>query len=408
MTPTSPSDVADRFGTPAFVYDLEAIERAYADLVAALPCPSTLYYSVKANPHPRVIGLLHTLGCRAEVSSTGEIDAALGAGAAPEAVLLTGPAKTEGTVDHALRRGVRHFSVDSPEDLARVDRLAAARGVHTECALRVNADLAVPGAGLSMTGTSSQFGADLSWVLAETPRFGGRPHAAVSGLHLYMGTNLTEEKDLLAQFEVGIGIAAKLATVFPGLTEVDLGGGFGLPFARTGERPVFGGLAAGLEAMLDDRLSGWREGRPSISFESGRYLVGDCGTLVSRVVDVKSSKGTRYAMLDTGVHHLGGMSGLRRIPAISASVVGVGGETEVDGEPTTVAGPLCTPLDVLARGTRLPPLAVGDLVTIPNTGAYGPTASLLAFLGHAAPAEVVVDGDRFESASRLTVGRDPL
>ncbi|MEV7552176.1 type III PLP-dependent enzyme [Amycolatopsis sp. NPDC089917] len=405
---TTPTAVAERFGTPAFVYDLDAIERAHADLVAALPRPSTVYYSVKANPHPRVIGLLHALGCRAEVSSTGEIDAALGAGVTSDAILLTGPAKTEGTVAHALEHGVRRFSVESPEDLTRVDRLAAQRDVRTECALRINADLAVPGAGLSMTGTSSQFGADLSWVLAETPRFGSRPHATVSGLHLYMGTNLTEEKDLLAQFEVGIGIAAKLATVFPGLTEVDLGGGFGLPFARAGDRPVFGGLAAGLEALLDEQLPGWRDGTPSISFESGRYLVGDCGVLVSRVVDVKSSKGTRYAMLDTGVHHLGGMSGLRRIPAVSASVHGAGGEHTPGGEPTTVAGPLCTPLDVLARGAQLPPLATGDLVTIPNTGAYGPTASLLAFLGHPAPAEIVVTDGRVESASRLTVGRDPL
>ncbi|WP_310976901.1 MULTISPECIES: type III PLP-dependent enzyme [unclassified Amycolatopsis] len=400
-------EIADRHGTPAFVYDLDAVRRAHADLTAALPSPSTVYYSVKANPHPRIIALLHALGCEAEVSSTGEIDAALGAGVPPEAVLLTGPAKTPETVAHALSHGVTRFSVDSPDDLARVDDLARRSGTEARCALRVNADEPVPGAGLSMTGTSSQFGADLSWVLAETPRFTGFGHARVTGLHLYMGTNLTEEKDLLAQFEVGIGIAEKLAVLFPDLGEIDLGGGFGLPYARAGERPRFTGLAAALETLLDDRLPGWRDGAPRVSFESGRYLVGDCGVLLSRVVDVKESKGTRYVLLDTGVHHLGGMSGLRRIPSISADVL-ASGEVEVEDEPVTVAGPLCTPLDVLARGARLPSTGIGDLVGVPNAGAYGPTAGLLAFLGHPAPAEAVVDGGRLESASRLHVTRNPL
>ena len=398
-------EIAARHGTPAFVYDLDAVRRAHADLTAALPSPSTVYYSVKANPHPRIIALLHELGCEAEVSSTGEIDAALGAGVPAEAVLLTGPAKTPETVAHALSRGVTRFSVDSPDDLARVDDLARRAGAEARCALRVNADEPVPGAGLSMTGTSSQFGADLSWVLAETPRFTGFGHARVTGLHLYMGTNLTEEKDLLAQFEVGIGIAEKLAVLFPDLGEIDLGGGFGLPYARAGERPRFTGLAAALETLLDDRLPAWRAGSPRVSFESGRYLVGDCGVLLSRVVDVKESKGTRYVLLDTGVHHLGGMSGLRRIPSISADVLAGG---EVEDEPVTVAGPLCTPLDVLARGARLPSTGIGDLVGVPNAGAYGPTAGLLAFLGHPAPAEVVVDAGRPESASRLHVTRNPL
>lgn len=313
------SDVAGRYGTPTFVYDLDAIERAHADLRAALPPSAVLYYSLKANPHPVIVRLLHELGCRSEVSSSGEVDVAREAGVPASSILMTGPGKNAATLDHALARGVRRYSVDSPTDLARLDALARRHGTSVECVLRINADVSVPGAGLSMTGSPSQFGADLSWVLADPHSFAGGDSCRVRGLHLYMGTNLTDENDLVAQFDVGIGIARELAPVLPDIKEIDLGGGFGLPFARAGTRPEFPGLNAALCGRLDAHLPGWRDGRPTVSFESGRYLVGDCGWLVSRVVDVKMSKGTRFAVLDTGVHHLGGMSGLRRIPTVACT-----------------------------------------------------------------------------------------
>lgn len=400
------ADVAERYGTPTFVYELDAIQRAHDDLRAALPPEASVYYSLKANPHPDIVSTLHELGSDSEVSSSGEVDVALDAGVQAARILLTGPGKTTGTLAHALDRGVRRYSVDSPTDLARLDRLARARGTEVDCLLRVNADQAVPGAGLAMTGTASQFGADMSWVLADPGAFSGGSHARVRGLHLYMGTNLLNEDILIAQFDVGIAIAAQLAGVLPEVTEIDLGGGFGLPFARHGHRPTFPGLAAAVSQRLDAHVPDWRDRGPRISFEAGRYLVGDCGSLVARVVDLKTSKGVRFGVLDTGVHHLGGMSGLRRIPTIGVDVRPIHASS-ADDRPVTVVGPLCTPLDVLGRGLLLPGLAVDDLVTIPNTGAYGPTASLLAFLGHSAPVEVVRRGGAVVSVSRLSVTRTP-
>ncbi len=400
------AEVAERYGTPTFVYELDAVRRAHDDLRAALPPGAGVYYSLKANPHPEIVSMLHELGCDSEVSSSGEADVALDAGVPAARVLMTGPGKTAVTLAHALDRGVRRYSVDSPTDLARLERLAGARGVEVDCLLRINADKAVPGAGLAMTGTASQFGADLSWVLADPGAFSGGAHTRVRGLHLYMGTNLLDEDVLVAQFEVGIAIAARLVGVLPEITEVDLGGGFGLPFARHGSRPTFPGLAAAVSQRLDAHLPTWRDGVPHISFETGRYLVGDCGSLVARVVDLKKSKGVRFGVLDTGVHHLGGMSGLRRIPMVGVDVHAPHADLD-DDDPVTVVGPLCTPLDVLGRGLHLPGLAVDDLVTIPNTGAYGPTASLLAFLGHPAPVELVTRGGAVVSASQLSVTRIP-
>ena len=397
----NPAEIAERYGTPVYVYDLEEIRRAHADLRRGLPDESVLYYSLKANPHPMVVAELIDLGCRAEVSSPGEIRAALGAGADPSDLLLTGPGKTEQVVALALDHGLTRFSVDSPRDLDRVDSLAADRDLAVDCLLRVNADEPVPGVGLAMTGVSSQFGADASWVTREPGRFRG-----VTGLHLYMGTNLVSEDALLRQFEVGIGLAERLGDLLGDVTEVDLGGGFGAPFGRAGARPQLPGLAARLAGLLDDRLPGWRRTAPQVAFESGRYLVAESGTLVSRVVDVKESKGEVFVVLDTGINHLGGMAGLRRIPRILPDVEPVDGDAEP--RESVLAGPLCTPLDVFGRGSELPCLEPGELVAIPNVGAYGLTASLIAFLSFDPPAEVVVGGEEVVSASRLAVGHAPV
>lgn len=395
------AEVAERYGTPAYVYDLEEVRRAHADLRRGLPDEAVLYYSLKANPHPDVVAELLELGCRGEVSSPGEIRAALAAGADPADLLLTGPGKTEELVALALDAGLTRFSVDSPRDLAQVEALAADRDLAVDALLRVNADEPVAGAGLAMTGVSSQFGADASWVVREPGRFRG-----VSGLHFYMGTNLVNEDVLVRQFEVGLSLAARLEEAVGEVTEVDLGGGFGAPFGRAGRRPQLPGLAVRVAGVLDERLPGWRRAAPRVAFESGRYLVAGSGTLVSRVVDVKESKGEVFVVIDTGINHLGGMAGLRRIPRILPDVAPADGDAEP--RESVLAGPLCTPLDVFGRGSELPSLEPGELATIPNVGAYGLTASLVAFLGFDPPVEVVLDGEEVVSASRLALGRAPV
>jgi diaminopimelate decarboxylase len=173
---------------------------------------------------------------------------------------------------------------------------------------------------------------------------------------------------------------------------------------------VYGRLRTALTAVLDEHLPGWRDGEPVIAFESGRYLVGDSGRLVTTVTDVKNSRGNTYAVLDAGINHLGGLSGLGRLLPLSAQPLsgsGPAADDAGDREPAmvTLAGPLCTPADILARAVDLPGLRPGDLLAFPNVGAYGLSASLLGFLGHPAPAELVVDGTETVSAGRLTLRR---
>lgn len=397
-------ELAVRFGSPLYAYQLDEVAAAYEDLRLALPHPSSLLYSLKANPHPEIVRALLDHGCKAEVSSLAELEAVVSAGGAPEDVLYTGPGKSAAELDAALRAGSRLLSVESPLELARLHRAACHLGVEVDCLLRVNAHRAAAAGGLRMGGTATQFGMDLSWILAEPEAFRGTSRVHVVGVHLYTATNVSSPEDLLRTLEVGIETGRRLRELGAvELRRLDLGGGFAAPYGQPGTRQRYR-FAEALERELDDALPGWREGDPSVAFESGRYLVGGCGTLVATVVDVKRSRARLFAILDAGINHLGGLSGLGRLLPLSAEPL-PNGNGDRETAVVDLVGPLCTPLDVLGRGVGLPAPVSGDLVAIPNAGAYGLTASLLAFLGRPAPVEVVLRGDRVLSASRLSVRR---
>ncbi|WP_186156452.1 type III PLP-dependent enzyme [Burkholderia gladioli] len=397
----------DGIETPAYVYDLAALRTNVARLRSALPEAAGLYYSLKANPHPVVLVALRDAGLLPEVCSPGELTAALEAGWSPEAVFYSGPGKRDREVSDALRAGVRFFCADSPAALDQLSALASAVRVDVRCLVRINDAQPVAGQGLAMTGVASQFGADLDWVLADPRRFADREHLRVTGLHLYMGSNLSSVDDLNCQFEHALRTAARLNSVLSregvAIDTLNLGGGFGAPFAQPGEPLALDTLHDSLCALLDAHAAGWRHGLPRIVFESGRYLAGTAGTLVTRVLDVKQSHGKEVVVLESGINHLGGMSGLRRLPPLNPHLIAPRGDGP--DTPAIVAGPLCTPLDSWSRNAPLPPLRIGDVLAVPNVGAYGLYASLLAFLGHPAPAEAVVDGDRVVSHTRLDIIR---
>ncbi len=306
--------LAAEFGTPMYVYDLAEVRRAHADLRAAVPRGTDVFYSLKANPHPGVVRELVRAGVRAEVCSQRELDIALAAGADAAACLYTGPGKTSAELDHALAAGVRRFSVDSPTDLARLAVRARRTRMPAEAVLRLNPVGYPRNAGLAMGGTNSQFGADVAWVCAEPDRFRADGVELV-GYHVYIGSNITDVDQLTSWFEAGLDAARQAQKALGAAVRlIDLGGGFGHPYARSGERPLLAGLAERLAALLDEHLGSGELGEPTVAFESGRYLACAAGSLLLGVQDVKSSHGVRYVVADGGINVLGGMQGLRRIP----------------------------------------------------------------------------------------------
>lgn len=392
MLSFSPAALADRFGTPLYVYALARVAARTQALRNALPEQARLLYSFKANPLPTLAETTRHGGCGAEITSEGELAAARLAGFDLREALFGGPAKTEAAIRAALAAGVRWFSCENWSDLHRVARLAAGEGTAAQVLLRVNPAEA-PTARLAMTGVASQFGFEEADLLAPEARARlHHPGLRVRGVHVYFGTQVADVAALTENTRRALAVAARLeASLGFVCAVVNAGGGFPWPYAHAAPEPDLSGLRPALEAV-------WRNSPLSATaelwFEAGRHLVAGAGTLVARVQAVKTSRDRRFVLLDTGIHHLGGMAGLGRIPRAPVDFQLLAEDAAARAlspalPPTDVVGPLCTPLDCLARGLALPELREGDLLAVPNVGAYGLTASLIGFLSHPPPLEVV-------------------
>jgi diaminopimelate decarboxylase len=398
--------LAARYGSPLYAYDLDAITTRARELAAILPVRARLYYSLKANPLPEIGAALKET-CAAEVSSPGELAAALEAGFDRERILYTGPGKTGDALRNALQAGVQHFSCESWRDAERLARIARSFGVRPRVLLRVNPSLA-PRAQLSMSRGAGQFGI-AEETLTGAPDDWGRLVDALDilGVHVYLGTQVHDVAALEAGFRAAVDTAGRVASRLSlDLRVVDVGGGFPWPFATLGGAPNLGDLRQSL-AQLCSAVSG--SANAEYWFESGRYLCASAGTLLATVVDDKvGSGGRRYVVLDAGINALGGMAGLGRIFTSHISVVPIGQNAPGPSTGADVVGPLCTPLDLLARDVSLPAFPVDSLVAIPNVGAYGLTASLVAFLSQPAPVEVVYRGVEVIAARRLVLNRERI
>lgn len=397
LAPSVVADLVRRYGTPLYVYRLDDFRAAVAALRDALPDEVDIFYSAKANPHPAVLAEAARLGLGLEISSVGELGGILCAQAPADRCLYSGPAKTPAELRSAVRAGVRLFSVESANDLAR---LVDAADTPVDYLVRLNDAGAAGAAGLRMTGTPSQFGVPTGEVHHDWGLLRQLGTARPVGLHVFSATNVTDEVGLLAELAANLATAvsaAQRARFTPRV--VDIGGGFGAPFAVPGALPTYPTLRSRLADTLDEALPGWRAGEPRVMVESGRHLIATAGTLLTTVMDHKSSGGRDFVLCDAGVNSLGGMSGLGRLLPPGAQP----GDQPADGSAVVLAGPLCTPLDVLSRRARMGEVRVGDVLSIPNVGAYGLTASLVAFLGRPLAAEVVLDGSTVVSARRLSL-----
>jgi diaminopimelate decarboxylase len=399
------AELVERFGVPLYVYDLDHVAAARRGLLAALPEGFDLYYAVKANPHPDIARTLRDgpgRGCRAEISSVGELQVVLDAGYPASDCLYTGPGKTDAELDEAIEAGVRTFSVESPSDLRHVGAAAVRQRTVADCLLRINSLASAASTGIRLMGRPSQFGIDSDTLAAELPELIQVPGTRLVGAHFFTMSNATDEEALLAEYTRVIELAARLERdIGLPLEVLDIGGGFAAPYAVPGTRTPYPRLRRELARILDEYLPRWRTGSPRLACESGRYLVAECGILVSRVMNVKDSRGAKFVILDAGINALGGLSGLGRLLPVAVQL----DSAETATQSASLVGPLCTPGDILGRNISLPPLNPGDLVTIPNIGAYGLTASLLAFLGRPAPVEVTLQSGEVISASRLEYRR---
>ena len=381
--------LAQRAGqTPFYAYDRGLIQQRVAEVRAVLPVGVQLHYAIKANPMPALLSCLSPLVDGMDVASGRELAAALDAGCAPAHISFAGPGKREGELRQAVAAGAL-LHIESFREVELLARLSAEMQLPARVAVRVNPDFELRGAGMRMGGGAQVFGVDLEQVPVLLARI-AQAGLQFEGFHVYAGSQVLKAELLADLIERSLDMLLTLQAVLPGpVRQVNLGGGWGIPYFPS-EQPL--DLAPVRDALLaaQQRLHAqWPQAR--LVVELGRFLVGEAGIYVARVLERKVSRGEVFLVTDGGLHHHLAATGnfgqvLRRNYPVALGNRLAASELEQ----VSVVGPLCTPLDVLAHKVTLPKASEGDLVVIFQSGAYGATASPQAFLGHPPCVEMLV------------------
>jgi diaminopimelate decarboxylase len=371
-------------GTPLFVYDAARVTAQVERFRAAFPSIA-LHYAVKANPYAPLLETMAALVDGFDVASAGEIERVATLGLP---ISFAGPGKRDAELEEAIRGGVT-VNLESETEAERALALGERLGTTPKLAVRVNPPFGIKGAGMKMGGLASPFGVDHERVGALVRRIVD-VGADWRGLHIYAGSQSLSAEAIIETHRATIALAATIAEVAGAAPpEVNLGGGFGIPYFAKEEPLDFEIIAAALAKSLADRHNTLVETKFVI--ELGRWLVGEAAVYLTRIVDRKVSRGKTFLVTDGGLHHILAASGnfgqlLRRnYPVVIANRLNAEPDEEV-----TLVGCLCTPLDLLADEVMLPRAEVGDLVAVFCVGAYGLSASPTAFLSQPAAREMLV------------------
>lgn len=383
------SRLAARVGqTPFYAYDRQLLTRRVALLRAALPASLKLHYAMKANPMPALVCHMAGLVDGIDVASAGELKVALDAGANPREISFAGPGKRRAELSQAVAAGIL-INIESFREVAELAAISHETGCAARVAVRVNPDFELKSSGMKMGGGARQFGVDAEQVpdlLTEIGRYG----LAFEGFHLFAGSqNLRPEAIAEAQIK-SFELALRLAGSAPAPVRfLNLGGGFGIPYFPGEQHLELAPIGANLSGIVERAA---RElPAAELVIELGRYLVGEAGLYVTRILDRKTSRGQTFLVTDGGLHHHLSASGNFGQVIRKNYPVAIGNRMiPARLETVSVVGPLCTPLDLLAERMELAEAQAGDLVVVHQSGAYGMTASPQAFLGHPACVEILV------------------
>jgi diaminopimelate decarboxylase len=375
-------------GTPLFVYSADLIRDRIAALRAAMPPQLRIHYAMKANPYRPLLEFIADLIDGLDVASGGELAQARTAGFLAREISFAGPGKRDDELRAAITTGVT-LNCESPGEVDRALAIGTLHGVTPRLAIRVNPSFELRGSGMKMGGGAKPFGVDEEQVPALARRI-VEAGADWRGFHIYTGSQSLDAEALIETQANVLDCAARLAQeASVAVPHLNMGGGFGIPYFDK-DQPLdlarIGEALAERFANLPDALRD-----TTFAIELGRYLVGEAGVYLTRIVDRKASHGTTFLVTDGGLHHQLAASGnfgtvVRRNYPLAIA-------TSFDAEPVeeaNVVGCLCTPLDRLAEQALLPRADVGDLVAVFCAGGYGASASPAAFLGQGPARELLV------------------
>jgi diaminopimelate decarboxylase len=391
------SDIANRVGTPCYVYDADKIRDAFHLLDSSFgEYPHTIHYAMKANSTLGIVALLKDLGAGVDANSIGEVDVALRCGLAPEQIVFTGVGKSSTELARAVALGFKAINVESPGELDRLDQLAQAQGAVVRVALRVNPDIDARSHPHISTGLkTNKFGVPIEAAPAIFREIARREGLMPQGVHVHIGSQITTLDPLVRGAAAAVELVAALKSEGIALRHIDLGGGLGISYDGS---PAIDPMEYGRTLVEIVRPTGL----PAI-VEPGRVLVGPAGVLVTRVVDVKQfPDARRFVVLDAG------MTELMR-PALYGAFHRIEPLTPRLGPPIVadIVGPICESTDTFARDRELQPVEVGDLMIVRDVGAYGAAMGSM-YLRRPLPPEVLIDGGTWRVIRRRQTLDDML
>ena len=381
--------LAARVGsTPFYAYDRRLLDERVALLRAAFPPQVKLHYAMKANPMPALVGHMARLVDGIDVASAGELKVALDAGMDPQEISFAGPGKQHREVARAIASGIL-LNVESAREARILAEQSSKMGLPARVAVRVNPDFELKMSGMRMGGGAKQFGVDAESVpelLGEIGRLG----LAFEGFHIFSGSQSLSAEAICDAQQKAVELATRLAESAPSPVKVlNIGGGLGIPYFPGEKRLDLAPIGENLKGLVDQIAVSLPQAH--LVLELGRFLVGEAGIYVCRIIDRKISRGKVFLVADGGMHHHLAASGNFGQVIRKNYPVAIGNKmNHPKKEMVSVVGPLCTPLDILADRMELAEPRPGDLVVVFQSGAYGVSASPQDFLSHGGPAEVLV------------------
>ena len=383
------TQLAARIGqTPFYAYDRQLIAQRIAHLRAALPASTKLHYAIKANQMPALVCHMAGLVDGLDVASGGELKVALDSGTGAQSISFAGPGKSRAELAQAVAAGIL-INVESFREVGELAHIQAETRFTPRVAVRINPDFELKSSGMKMGGGAKPFGVDTEQVPDLLQEI-GRSRLAFEGFHLFAGAqNLKAEAIIEAQCQ-SYELALRLAPYAPSpVRSLNLGGGFGIPYFP-GEQPLdIASIGANLATLAERAKTDFPQAE--LVIELGRYLVGEAGIYVAKIVDRKVSRGQTFLVTNGGLHqHLAASGNFGQVIRKNYPVAIGNRMSGQNRETVSIVGPLCTPLDLLAERMELSVAEVDDLVVIFQSGAYGLTASPQPFLGHPACVEVLV------------------
>lgn len=376
------SVVAEAAGTPLHVYSRSQLQIRVRALDAAFAgYPHDLHYAIKANATLAVVREMRSEGAHADANSGGEIEVALRAGFTPDQIVFTGVGKTHEELVRAVTLGLKAINAESPGEMERIDAIARAHSTSARVAVRVNPDVDAGSHPHISTGSrSNKFGMTPAQAHTMVTSMAARDHLRVVGLHVHVGSQITSAEPLRRGAAAIADLASALAAEGVRLEHLDVGGGLGIPYEPGQTVLSADEYAAAVIPVV--KPTGLR-----LILEPGRWITAPAGVLLTRVVDLKAQEDGRwFVIVDAGMTDLLRPALYGSWHAIEAVECREGAPIECD-----VVGPVCESSDTLGGNRRLPPVMVGDLLAVRDTGAYG---AIMASNYNRRPiaAEVLVDG----------------